>query len=141
MDYPWNFPGKNTGVSCWALLQELFLTQGWKPWLLGLLHWLAGSLPLVVPGKLCTIYMYINRVSSWLHNQMAWLNLDPSFTISYSVTLIGHFLCNPLSKLIRCDVNNTSLKWLSLRIRNCCLVLVDIPPWEYCYHRCLISYY
>ena len=25
---PWNSPGKNTGVGCYALLQETFLTQG-----------------------------------------------------------------------------------------------------------------
>ena len=24
---PWNFPGKNTGVGCHALLQGIFLTQ------------------------------------------------------------------------------------------------------------------
>ena len=32
---PWNFPGKNTGVSCCFLLQGIFLTQGSN---LGLLH-------------------------------------------------------------------------------------------------------
>ena len=32
---PWNSPGKNTGVGCHALLQEIFLTQGSN---LGLLH-------------------------------------------------------------------------------------------------------
>ena len=26
----WNSPGKNTGVACHALLQEIFLTQGWN---------------------------------------------------------------------------------------------------------------
>ena len=43
--------GKNTGVGCQALLQEIFLTQGLNPCLLCLLHWRAGSLPLVQPGK------------------------------------------------------------------------------------------
>ena len=33
---PWNFPGKNTGVDCHSLLQEIFLTQGSNP---GLLHY------------------------------------------------------------------------------------------------------
>ena len=33
--YPWNFPGKNTGVGCHSLLQGIFLTQGSNP---GLLH-------------------------------------------------------------------------------------------------------
>ena len=32
---PWNFPGKNTGVSCHSLLWRIFPTQGSKP---GLLH-------------------------------------------------------------------------------------------------------
>ena len=28
---PWDSPGKNTGVDCRALLQGIFLTQGWSP--------------------------------------------------------------------------------------------------------------
>ena len=28
---PWDFPGKNTGVGCHFLLQEIFPTQGLKP--------------------------------------------------------------------------------------------------------------
>ena len=35
---PWGFPGKNTGVSCHALLQGIFSTQGSKMGLLNLLH-------------------------------------------------------------------------------------------------------
>ena len=31
---PWDFPGKNTGVGCHALLQGIFPTQEWNPWLL-----------------------------------------------------------------------------------------------------------
>ena len=45
-------PGKNTGVGCHALQQGIFLTQGSNLSLLYLLHWQAGSLPLVPPGKL-----------------------------------------------------------------------------------------
>ena len=44
-------PGKNTGVSCHALLQEIFPTQESNPRLLHLLHWQAGSLPLVPSEK------------------------------------------------------------------------------------------
>ena len=33
---PWNFPGKNTGVGCHALLQRIFPTPGSNP---GLLHY------------------------------------------------------------------------------------------------------
>ena len=36
-------PGKNAGVGCHFLLQEIFLTQGWK---LHLLQWQVDSLPL-----------------------------------------------------------------------------------------------
>ena len=43
---PWDFPGKNTGVGCYFLLQGIFLTQGSKLHLLHLLHWQADSIPL-----------------------------------------------------------------------------------------------
>ena len=52
--------GKNTGVGCHFLLQGIFLTQGLNSRLLPLLHWQAGSLPLVLPGKpnfvLCLLF-------------------------------------------------------------------------------------
>ena len=48
---PWDSPGKNSGVACHFLPQGIFPTQGWNPHLFGLLHWQAGSLPLVSPGK------------------------------------------------------------------------------------------
>ena len=48
---PRDSPGKNTRVGCHALLQGIFLTQGLNPRLLCLLHWQAGSLPPVPPGK------------------------------------------------------------------------------------------
>ena len=48
---PWDSPGKNTGVGCHPLLQGIFPTQESNPCLLGLLHWQAGPLPLVPPGK------------------------------------------------------------------------------------------
>ena len=46
-----DFTGKDTGVVCHSFLQRLFLTQGLNPCLSSLLHWQAGSLPLVPPGK------------------------------------------------------------------------------------------
>ena len=48
--YPWASPGKNTRMGCHAL-QGIYSAQGSSPHLLGLLHWQAGSLPLVPPGK------------------------------------------------------------------------------------------
>ena len=62
---PWDSPGKNTGVGCHALLQGIFPTQGLNLHLLLLLHWQAGSLPLVPPGKPPThiIHRNVNRES------------------------------------------------------------------------------
>ena len=41
--WPWDFPGKNTGMNCHFLLQGIFPTQGSNP---HLLHCQVGSLPL-----------------------------------------------------------------------------------------------
>ena len=46
--FPWDSPDMNTGVGYHALLQGIFPIQGSNP---HLLHWQAGSLPLVPPGK------------------------------------------------------------------------------------------
>ena len=46
---PWDFPGKDTGVGCHALLQGIFPTQGLS---LCLLQQQADSIPLMPPGKL-----------------------------------------------------------------------------------------
>ena len=40
----WDSPGKNTAVGCHALLQEIFLTQGWNP---------VSRVP-CIPGRLFT---------------------------------------------------------------------------------------
>ena len=48
---PWDSPGKNTGVGCHALFQGIFMTQGSNLHLLCLLHWQAGSLPLLPHGE------------------------------------------------------------------------------------------
>ena len=47
---PWDSPGKNTGVGCHALLQEICPTQRSNLCLLYLLRWQASSLPLAPPG-------------------------------------------------------------------------------------------
>ena len=44
---PWDFPGKNTRVGCYFLLQGIFPTQALNPHLLGLLLWQADSLSVV----------------------------------------------------------------------------------------------
>ena len=54
---PWDSPGKNPGVGCHALLQEIFPTQGSNPCLLHLLHWHVGSLS-TTPGNPIRTYIY-----------------------------------------------------------------------------------
>ena len=49
LPYPWDFPDKNTGVGCHAILQRIFLAQGSNPRVFCLLQ--AGSIPLAPPGK------------------------------------------------------------------------------------------
>ena len=44
--YPWDFPGKNTGMGCHFLLQGIFPTQESNLSLWCLLHWQADALPL-----------------------------------------------------------------------------------------------
>ena len=48
---PWDFPGKNTGVSCHFLLQGIFPTQGSNPRLLHLQHCQEDSLSLCHLGS------------------------------------------------------------------------------------------
>ena len=62
-----DFPGKNTRGVCHALLQGIFLMQGSNLSLLWLLHWQAGSLPLVPSGKpsytpKCSLYRLTNTL-------------------------------------------------------------------------------
>ena len=57
---PWDFPGKNTGVSCHFFLQGIFSTQGLN---LSLLHWQADSLPVSHQGnpKVIIYQLKINK--------------------------------------------------------------------------------
>ena len=48
---PWDSSDKNIEVGCHFLLQGIFPTQGSNPHTLGLLHWQAGRLSLLPPGK------------------------------------------------------------------------------------------
>ena len=47
---PWHFPGKNTGVGCHFLLQDIFPIHGSTP---HLLHWQVNSSPLSHLGSPC----------------------------------------------------------------------------------------
>ena len=74
----WDSPGKNTGVSCHALLQGIFLTQGLNLHLLHLLHLQAGSLPLASCGK-----------PSWADSKPKKVNLKCCLLLFYAT--MNHF--------------------------------------------------
>ena len=68
---PWDFPGKNTGVGCHALLQGIFLTQGLNPHLLCILNWQVGSLPLAQLlglGTSLSLSTWVPHPSNSLHH-------------------------------------------------------------------------
>ena len=78
-------PGKNTGVGCYFLLQEIFPTQGsnWHH-----LHWQADSFTTKTSGKPCNgpqntlweILMYVAGESGWKGNSVP--RVDPHRQVS-----------------------------------------------------------
>ena len=72
---PWDFPGKNTGVGCHALLQGIFPTQGSNPRLLHcrwiLYRWATRDAP---SSFLNRLYLLLLRVSTpWTTRPVAGL--------------------------------------------------------------------
>ena len=84
---PWNFPGKNTGVSCQFLLQGILPTQGSNPHLLPLLNWQAGSSPLSHLGSLTKLIISSFRFK--VGDVPLFLSLEHSFVVGL---LIGPIL-------------------------------------------------
>ena len=80
----WNFPSKNTGVSCHFLLQGIFPNQGLKLRLLCLLHWQAVSLPLCHLGSphwLYNIYKILGKCLTFLspsNSSVKWRDIPLS---------------------------------------------------------------
>ena len=64
---PWDFPGKNTGVSCHFLSQRIFLTQGLDPclqhcrWIL--YHWAPGKA--LTPNTCTNNKTFVSEISEW----------------------------------------------------------------------------
>ena len=61
---PWGFSGKNTGVGCHFLLQEIFPTEGSNPHLLCLLLWQEDSLRLQQSPQAHDIIYILHQISS-----------------------------------------------------------------------------
>ena len=94
---PWDSPGKNTGVSCHSLLQEIFPTQGSNPRLLCLLHWQAGSLSLAPPQIRSSKAQFISQFS---------FLAQPTYQIQYQLIQLS-------SNCMRTYLNTYSPKYSS----------------------------
>ena len=94
---PWYSLGKNTGVGCHVLLQEIFPIQGWNSSLLCFLHWQAGSLPLAPHG---------------LPEEYTFISLE---TLNVKLGIRN----NKLTKIILCLIFLTCLKCFHVTEFNC----------------------
>ena len=124
---PWDSPGENTGMGCHALLQEIFPTQGWKQCLLHLLHWQAGSLPLVPYGKplplvhlqfipsfanKCLITVSLCGLSTWKKNSL--ISLTQTFAWKWKwVSQLCPTLFNPMDCTLHGILQARILKWVA----------------------------
>ena len=86
---PWNSPGKNTGVGCHALPQGIFPTQESNPSLLRLLHWQAGSLPLVPLGSPQIHYQPIKSFVHLICFELLY-TFWPFFLVCFSIFLLTY---------------------------------------------------
>ena len=82
-----DFPGKNTGVGCHALLWGIFPTQGSNFCVLCLLYWQAVSLPIAPPGKPSLLYQF----SSVQSLSRVWLFVTPWITAPQASLSITNF--------------------------------------------------
>ena len=92
--------GKNTGVDCHALLQEIFPTQGSHSCLSCFLHWQLDSLPLVLPGK-----PHIHRKAL---NSLTW---DVWFPGKVKVAQSCPTFCDPVDYTVHGILQARILEW------------------------------
>ena len=81
--------GKNTGVGCHSLLQEIFPLAGIKPMSLCLLYWQVGSLPLAV--YLFTLFkiLFLYRLLQDIEDSSLCCTLGPCvLTVLYIVVCV-----------------------------------------------------
>ena len=104
--YPWDSPGKNTGVGCHSLLQGIFPTQGSNLHLLCLLHWQADSLPTVSPVMGGPLIHWNPYLIADFHRW--WWKLD-NLSLKNLEIISSFFLCLLLSHLFIHSIFNMKL--------------------------------
>ena len=104
--FPWDSPGKNTGMGCHFLLQGKFLTQGSNLSLLGLLHWQVDSFPLChlgSPGPINTLQLFLLKTFLTILD----IYIFPTYLFSYKIWYIlppqKKIHSGPLSKETRVE--------------------------------------
>ena len=142
---PWDSPGKNTGVSCHALLQGIFPTQGSNPHLLSLLHWQAGSLLPAPPGKPIQWRLYkIAKGGAWRASELRFgengslkrAGSSIHFPIPCSKLLFHWAILGLYSSIInkwsnKQDLDYCDVEWFALETNRDYSVIFEIAP-KYC---------
>ena len=96
--FAWDFPGKNTGVGCHALLACIFLTQGSNLHLLHLLHWQAGSLPLglLIKVTYLTLHLGLQTKEGSVGRGQLCTYTQYTHTHTLSLSLTHTFIVKPI---------------------------------------------
>ena len=117
----WDFPGTDTGVGRHFLLQGVFLTQGWKLHLLGLLHWQEGSLliqgsppPTLCAGALSRVGLFhpidCSPPGSSAHRIFHWPPVHfPPFSAETNQAALGwwcHLVLWSCKRPLHCFIND-----------------------------------
>ena len=119
---PWESPGKNTGVGCHFLLQEIFQTQGLNPGLLHLLHGPPGSLPLVPLRKPLSHVRYIHILCNQIPEHFSSVNAESLFPLNNnSFFFLFQFLASIILLLVSLNLMTLepSLKWNHTIVLKC----------------------
>ena len=98
--YPWDSPGKNTGVGCHALLLGIFLPQGSNPGLLHcrqILYHLSHQGSLMGHAYSTTRVAFIFQRQPSTTNDQTWVNKCPA-----SPCLCGTFLSHTMQASSEC---------------------------------------
>ena len=103
----------NTGVGCHFLLQGMFLTQGWKPRLLRLLHWQVDCLPLS--------HLFVKVWKYSVHN---------SNTLSTKSPDVQLFQCSVSKPLISSTYNHASETY-HITITSIYIIIYDFNDFVY----------
>ena len=91
--YPWDFPGKITGVGCHFLLQGIFPTQGLN---LGLLHCRQTLYRLSHKGNMRQLYHHEATLSALVCSLLTSLELEKLASLGYFGQVFFSFLMNTI---------------------------------------------